>query len=411
MKKLNIGRILTWTGLLSLFLVYGILWARMIVDPTKRTGSDFIGIYTFGRIAQTESFHNIYHFDAQERVQEEMLGFQTYPQFYAHVPYIAFPAALVTEADFVVSFNRWSVLLLLFNALNTTLLIRTVRASQFTREQLFILFTGTFLFFPTFSGLMNGQDDALLLLGATIWMLGLFSGNQLLAGLGLSLTTIRPQIALFLAIPFLFRDRKVFWGFTLGAASLALFSVALIGFDGMSDFIYSLRVLEGTIWVQPHALDMPSLSGVIRRNIEITDIEPVRVFLWGIYAVGIITFSIIWHSSKEITHKHLGLLALFSLLLVPYSHYHDLTLLLIPIYCLIYILDRKKILEPGFLVTIPLLVSFITLIGFAGSGWIKFPAVYMAMALLGIALIAPEKFPFFKQADRHPNGQPSELST
>ncbi len=392
MRKLNVGRILKWTGLISLFLIYMILWARMITDPTKRTGSDFIGIYTFGRIARTESFHNIYHFDSQERVQEEMLGFQTNPQFYAHVPYIAVPAALVTEADFVVSFNRWSILLLLLNALNAYLLIRTLHISHFTPEQFFVIYAGTFLFFPTFSGFMNGQDDAILLLGTAICMLALFSEKHFIAGLGLSLTTVRPQIALFLAIPFLFRDRKVFWGFVLGSSCLALFSVALIGFDGTYDFIASLRALESTIWNQTHALDMPSISGLIRRNFELTNVKPIRMILWGIYILGIFVFSILWYLSKKITQKHLGLLALFAILLVPYSHYHDLTLLLIPLFCLIHAIQQKNIMSTDVLVTLPLLVSVITLIGFTGSGWLKFPVVYLVMGILGYFLIFPEKF-------------------
>ena len=405
MKKLNLRRIFMWTGLLSLFLIYTILWAKMITDPGKRTGSDFIGIYTFGRIAQTEGFQHIYDFASQERVQEELVGFQTRPQYYAHVPYIALPANLLTNADYVASFNRWSIFLLLLNALTTLLLIRSLHTSNFRSDQLLVLYAGTFLFFPTFSGFMNGQDDAILLLGAAIWMLALSSQKYFLAGLGLSLTTIRPQIALFLAIPFLFRDRKVFWGFVLGSACLVLISVALIGVDGTYDFIIGLRTLEGSIWNQPHALDMPSLSGMIRRSFKITNMEPVRAFLWGVYSLGIIVFSIIWYTSREISQKHLGLLALSAILLVPYSHYHDLTLLLIPLYCLMHILHQKNIVGTDSLVALPLLVSVITFTGFAGSGWLKFPAVYFVMWIVGYLLLVPEKIHLFDRSHMHPADQ------
>ena len=108
-----------------------------------------------------------------------------------------------------------------------------------TGDRLFLTFAGAFLFFPTFSGLMNGQDDALLLLGAALCLAGLRSGRDVEAGLGLSLTTIRPQIALFLAIPFLFRRQKIFLGFAAGAAALGLLSLALVGLDGIADFAAS----------------------------------------------------------------------------------------------------------------------------------------------------------------------------
>src|SRR3972149_4511659 len=85
---------------------------------------------------------------------------------------------------------------------------------------------GSFLFLPLFFSLMNGQDTAFLFLGAAIWMYGLFSGKETVAGLGLSLTTIRPHIALILALPMLFSHRKVFWGVVLGAGLLAVFSLS-----------------------------------------------------------------------------------------------------------------------------------------------------------------------------------------
>jgi hypothetical protein len=384
-------RLFTNAGLLSLTLIYILLWVNMIGDPKQRTGSDFIGFYTFGRIAQTQGFENIYNIKMQENIQEEVVGFQVVPEFYTHVPFITVLAALIVDSNYIPSFIRWAIVLLFLNAISTSIFVRVLSSRDFKKEEIIILFAGIFLFFPTFSAFMNGQDDAILLLGLAIWLWGLFSEKPFIAGLGLSLTTVRPQTALFLAIPFLFKRRKVFWGFALGGAILVIISWALIKTEGMLSFINSLKFIESTIWIQPHALDMPTISGMIRRNFQVTDITFVRNLIWGCYAVGVIVFCIVWYKSKEILEKHIGLLALFSILLVPYAHYHDLVILLVPVICLVRVLSSGKIIETGLLAVFPLIVSLMALVGFIGPGYLKFPLIYYVMLILGCLLLFPNQ--------------------
>ena len=399
-------RMFTWSSILSLALLYTLLWIRMIHSIEQRTGSDFIGIYTFGAIAHRQGFQQIYDFAAQEQAQEDMLGFQTKPAYYAHVPYIALPAYLLVDSDYTASLIRWSILLLALNVLNAHILSQT-----FVRPELFgahrvVLFAGAFLFFPTFSGLMNGQDDALLLLGAALCLAGLRSGRDLEAGLGLSLTTIRPQIALFLAIPFLFRRQKVFLGFAAGAAALGLLSLALVGRDGLLDFAASLRALESTIWVEPHARDMPSISGMIRRGFDVIDADAVRALVWGLYAIGIGIFSATWRAGGEVTPSRFGSLALASLLFVPYSHYHDLTLLLVPVFCGMHVLAQHGRLPVDRVAALPLAASIILMAGFAGGGALKFPAVYVVTAASGFVLLAEARRKLSVKPGRSPQLTP-----
>jgi hypothetical protein len=240
---------------------------------------------------------------------------------------------------------------------------------------------------------MNGQDTAILLLGAAIWVWGFFSGKDLFAGLGLSLTTVRPQVALFLAIPFLFRHRKVFWGFVLGGAVLALISLALLKVDGTLRFIQSIRYIESTVWIERHAIDMPTISGIIRRNFVFSNPAPIKTFVWVCYMLGIIGFSVFWFRSQSIDERHIGLITLASIFLLPYAHYHDLILLLIPIFCLLRIYQRENIINQIYLVLIPLIVSWFSVIGFAGSGSLKFPIVYAIMIVLTYLLSRDGKLP------------------
>jgi hypothetical protein len=262
---------------------------------------------------------------------------------------------------------------------------------KFTKDNLFFLYMGAFFFDPTFSGFINGQDIAILLFGAIVWARGMLSRNYFLAGLGLSLTTIRPQIALFLAIPFFFRHRTVFWGFILGSLTLAVISVALLRIDGTLKFIESIRYIEGTIWREPHAFDMPTISGIIRRNFEIIDPAPVKALIWIFYLLGIAGFCVWWRKSVEINEKHIGLIVLAAILLLPYAHYHELTLLLVPIFCLLRILEKNTAIQQYYLVVLPLVVSWLSILGFIGSGALKFPIVYVVMFLLAYLLITSGK--------------------
>ncbi len=365
----------------------------MIHDPKQNTGSDFIGFYAFGRIAQTQGFENIYNIQNQQNIEDEVVGFHVVPEFYTHVPFVAILSTLVVDSDYVQSFIHWTIVLLLLNAVSSYLFIRTLQNDDFKKEETIILFAGAFLFFPTFSAFMNGQDDAILLLGLAIWMWGLFSEKLFMAGLGLSLAVVRPQTTLFLAIPFLFKQRKVFWGFALGGAILVTISWIFVKTEGMAGFINSLRFIESTIWIQPHALDMPTISGVIRRSFKTIDIRLVSSLVWGCYLAGIAGFCVMWHKCREVSEKQIGLLSLFSILLVPYAHYHDLVVLLVPIICLIRVLASKQIIKTSLLSGFPLIASLIALAGFTESGYLKFTLIYLVMLVLGYLLLFPDRIP------------------
>ena len=225
MGKLNVRRILAIVGVVSLVLYFSLSWFKLLADSDQRTGSDFMGVYVFGRITQTKGMQHLYDITEHQKIEEQVVGHPVTPIFYTHLPFMAPLAAAIVDEDYLLSFKRWALLLLLLNALSVVLLANLLDIKRFTRENGLILLLGAFFFDPTASGFMNGQDTAFLLLGAALWAWGLFSKKYFLAGLGLSLTTVRPQAALLLAIPFFFRHRNVFWGFVLGSSILAGLSV------------------------------------------------------------------------------------------------------------------------------------------------------------------------------------------
>jgi len=391
MGSLNYRRIFTLVGVFSLIVYYSIYWVRLLGDPNERTGSDFMGVYVFGKIIQTKGYQSLYDISEHQAVEEQVLGHPVTPIFYTHLPFMAPIASIIVVDDYIASFERWAIVLLFLNALSVTLLVCTLDIKRYTRENLLILVLGAFFFDPTASGFMNGQDTAFLLLGTAICLAGLHTRKYFITGLGLSLTTVRPQAALLLAIPFFFRYRKVFWGFILGSFVLASISVLLLKVEGIIKFLESLRYIEGTIWVEPHSFDMPTISGIIRRNFVVTNPTIAKGFVWLCYVVGIAVFSLWWQRSKEISESHFGLLSIFAIFLLPYAHYHELTLLLIPIFCSMKILENLAI-DQYYIAILPLGVSWLSALGFVGSGIIKFSIVYIIMIVLGYLLLRPEHF-------------------
>ena len=84
-------------------------------------------------------------------------------------------------------------------------------------------------------------------------------------------------------------------------------------------------------------------------------------------------------------------MVLAAILLLPYAHYHELTLLLIPIFCLLRILEKEAAIQKYYLAVLPLVVSWLSILGFIGSGALKFPIIYIVMFTLAYLLITSGK--------------------
>lgn len=391
---INWEKVFTIASLLSLFIIYSLLWIRMINTPMERTGSDFIGLFTGARLSQLYGYSVMYDIEKQQALQADVVGFEFHPDqtgYFTHPPFIVPLVRLITTEDYTISLIRWTIILLILNALTVFILLQTLPKGHFSKSETLILGLGAFLFTPTFSGLMNGQDTAVLTLGAAIWMYQIFNNKPFLAGLGLSLSAIRPQIAILYTLPFLFKHQRVFWGAVVGGVGLAIFSLLIIGPNQLPVYLHIIQVVESGMWNLPHATDMPTLSGILRRNFEHMDQTVYRNIIWGIFLIGISAISIWWKRNNQITEKHIGLLILLGLLLVPYAHYHELSLLLIPIFCLIRIWSQNEMISARKITLIPISISMTLLLGFINFANVKYIIVYMIIFFLGYALFSSRK--------------------
>ena len=358
----------------------------MITDPVERTGADFIHFYSAGRIAQSQGATHVYDLSLQQKVQEEQVGFPLAPGQvlpYNHIPYLIPILKTIINPDYIVSFYRWDSIMILLYISGAIMLSWLSKQAGLDRGSVAISAIGSLLFLPVFVSLMNGQDTAFLFLGAAIWMYGLVSGQEYLAGAGLSLTTVRPHIAVILALPMLFRHRKVFLAFALSAGGLALLSVLILGMDGLREFINVLLITAGGEWYGTKQYAMFNLIGLLTRTAPWLEADTVRTVGWVIYGLMTIVLCILWARTKDLQTGKIGLTVILAVFSVPHLHFHDLTLLLIPIYDLIRSSNREGQIRTSIATSLPVAISLILLLSNV-SPLLQYTIPYFIMFALAI---------------------------
>ena len=393
MKQVNLRRVFVVAALASLVLVYSMLWLRMITTPVEYTGADFIAFYAAGRIAQAEGPAQVYDLELQRHYEEEVVGFEVAPEHispFLHPPFIVPLARALALDDFILSFVLWDLVMLAFLVLGALPLFYLLREGL-SRQQRLVLLAGILLFFPCYASLVIGQDSAIFYFSACIWMFGMLTKRDWLAGLGLAGMTVRPHLALPLALPFLFKRRGVWWWFLIGASSLALFSLAYVGVDGIEGFFRVLLVSGRGENYHTGEEHMFNTIGLLLRTVPALPRLYVRWTGWSTYLLAIIGLCVLWARVPRVEERHVSLAVILSLFTAPHSHIQDLVLLIIPLACLMLVLIHKKYLLSRDAVLLPLAASWVLLFSFFAE-FLKYGVYYLFILFLLIALWFPERF-------------------
>ncbi|MBI3166932.1 MAG: DUF2029 domain-containing protein [Chloroflexi bacterium] len=327
-KPINAKFVFTAAVSLSLLIVYVAQWVTMIANPSLRTGTDFMAFYAAGRAVDLYGYSEAYNLGHQKQIQEEVLGFpiiesQTLP--YLHPPYLLPLISMWMTQNYIASFLRWMFLFLLIYAMSSFLLISTLSPAKPG-----IVF-GTLLFFPFFQSLLLGQDTALLYAGVILWFYGIDKKNDWTAGIGLALTSIRPHLLAVFALSLLFINRGAIWRFFLAVGILGLFSLVLIRWDGMRDFLLLIQISASGEGHGTNEASMLNLIGLTARLLPGLQPETIRAVGWAGYAVGVGASYFVWRRDDFSLQSKVGLCIILALFFSPHLHYHDLTLLIIPL--------------------------------------------------------------------------------
>jgi hypothetical protein len=210
-----------------------------------------------------------------------------------------------------------------------------------------------------------------------------------LAGIGLALTSIRPQVTVLLAVPFLFRRQKVFAWFCAGAFLLGIVSLVSVGFTGLGGFLKLLLVSAGGDAYGLKEPLMVNLVGLLWRVVPGLGGNLIHWIGYVVYAATLIGLCILWARSRVITEVQIGLAVTLTLFAVPHLHYHDLTLLIVPLFASLLLVVRGKFLSEQHVAFVPLALS----VAFLFSNFapiLKYNFPYLAMLLFVLIFWLPE---------------------
>ena len=321
-------------GFVLLVASYILLMASYARMPGKLEGADFLMFYSVGRVARADGLSRVYDLDLEAAAQAETAGVPlgTLQAFLPnHPPFLYLLLGLLAGLDYHTAYFGYALLLVILVVAGFPALYRALRENGWPRAPVWVMLAGVLLFEPFFFSVLKGQDSAVLLLGGLLWFSGLTRHDDRLAGLGLSLTLIRPQIALFLAFPFLFRQRNVWWWFCAGALALGLYSFIQVGWTGVRDYLHILTISAGGAGYGLAETAMFNFTGLILRLIPGLEIGLVHALGWGLFTAALVGLCALWRFSKTIGYRHIVLAVTLSLFVAPHLHYHDLALLVIPL--------------------------------------------------------------------------------
>lgn len=350
--KINFGFVFQIVIISSLIIIYIFQWFTMITSPSLRTGTDFISYYSVARISQEYGIAKIYDVNMQQEFQEEAVGFRlTEGQvlLYLHVPYIIPILVLFVSKNYIFSFIVWVALMLSIYSFASFFLLKNI-----TKNSIGFYFVGLVLFFPFFQSLLLGQDTSILFLGITFWLIGIKKDNEWFSAIGVAITSVRPHFCLLFLLSLLFYNPKSIWKYIFTTGGLVLLSFLLIGWNGIQQFIEILQISADGNWYGMNENAMFNLIGLISRTLPFLDAEIIRVFGWVGYFVGIIFAIVLWAKRTQPNEWLISISIILALFFAPHLHYHDLTLLVIP---LVFLSFESKLNS-----NLLLAVSFILLI-------------------------------------------------
>lgn len=362
---------------------YALIAAQQVATPSILRKVDYVAIYAAGYIAHYQGLSHTYDLALQKRLEDEI----TYPEKlirfypYNHTPFLVHILQLVTTSNYTVSFYRWIVVLIAFHLLALVVLAHLMHFYGWQQEGILFASISGLLFYPIFVAYLQGQDSVFLLLGIALWTHGLLTDEDREAGLGLALAAIRPQIALMLAIPFLFKKRKIWWWLAVWGFVFLIYSYWLIGGEGLKNFIQALIYSGSGMGLDVNR--MPNLMGAIIRASPAMSSQNLHAIGYGAYALAILFLCLLWAKSQRIEVKQVGLAILLSIIFSPHLQVHDLSLLLIPALGGALVLVEHKMLSQQDAALVPLAASLILLVN--GIFW-SYLVIYLLMLLLGLLL-------------------------
>jgi Glycosyltransferase family 87 len=294
--------------------------------------SDFVKLYVAGTLARINHGDNVYEWPVQQKVMREVLQCDpSESQFYTQY----FPVTFVVMAPLSylpidLAQLIWDLSTLLLGSVGFALLLHNFDSS--TKKTNLLIFVAMYYAFPAYQCLMTGQLSWLLLAIISAYILCLLKGKQILAGLLLAATTVKPQYMIFLGLPALLgKQFRVIASAVVCELFLLGLSVHTLGWQSVCSYPSMLKHVEGSYNVSPE--QMPGLRGLITPFLS--QETALNVSSFSMFTV-LILLAILFFRKREALRSKNGILLAFCVTITGFlffsahSEPYDSLLLAIP---------------------------------------------------------------------------------
>jgi glycosyl transferase family 87 len=331
-----------------------------LTSQQRLRSTDFVNFYVGASIVARGDGARLYDRSVQDPLLQSLSGLPL-TEYFLHPP---FEAAILAPLALL----RFSTAYVVWTALNAALVaalcwlfassIPAVRARP-------ILGMSGYFFLPVLVSLVLGQDSiVLLVIIATAYTL-LQGQRPLIAGLVLSLAAIKFQYLLMLTCLLLLAGRRrLVLGSVCGATVLLAISAVVVGPRGLISYVVLLRDFSAHSGYGSLHLDlMVNLRGFLAG----IGSESYSLFLFG--ETGLAAIALVCTQNRRDEALQFAALVTVSLLISPYAHFSDATVLLLPALIVVNratVSPRRTLLLA---ITAALFVVPLLLIGLGGHYW------------------------------------------
>jgi hypothetical protein len=268
--------------------------------------NDFLQLYSGAALLGTP---DLYSFKATEEFQVRSTGVYLKGVYYSRPPFYALLLSPLSRLTYSHAYWVFQGISLLSYALFVLFF-----SSEHPRYAIWAP-----LFLPLLVNYLNGQDLALVLLFAALFVKFAMRGDDVPAGLSLSLCLIKFHLFLFVPLVLLVQGRRrLFYAAALAVTGWLFLSFVVAGMDWPVQYAKALSSPE----IHPGADHMPTLVGVLKSS--------------GIGTAGLLTAStgaalLTWAAIRRVADfsASLGLALLAGLVLAPHAYVQDCALLLL----------------------------------------------------------------------------------
>lgn len=352
---------------LAIAIPLAAVWIWVCVGHARAAREyDFVSFYTGGLLASQGRFEQLYDPGAQLAVRRGVVPGNSPFVPWVRPPLYALLLAPLGMLGFQTAFTAWTLVY--------GLILLACWLWSWRRFGADALVYSAF-FYPAVISIGNGQDGALMLALTLAGFLLAERERDLEAGAVLALGLVKFHLwLLWLPAMLLVRRKRMAAGYAASAAVQATAAIALAGFDGLGQ--YAKLLGGGDMEAIPPAPELMVNAGAISVNFAFGNVAVtagITVLALALWFAAVSGGAPLW--------RWFAATATASLIVAPCAYNYDLTLLLVPALCGVFLSGRKLTRALAALTLFPFLI-FLT---YVGRPWTVLPALGLLAFLAALA--------------------------